>query len=489
MKKVLYYLLILIIPFIGMQTVNAASATIAVTSSANQVIVGKNVTVYVTISSSAPLGSWEYTLNYDRNTFKLVSSDADLHHASYASNASTKSVTYKYTFTALKSGSTKFYIDSSVVVGWDESIFGVKDGNKVIKTLTYSEYQASLSSNNNLTSITVEGYEITPEFNKDTLEYSVKVNEDEKTVKISATAEDRTATITGIGELEVTPGNNAFDILVIAQNGSEKTYKLNVEVIDKDPIEVILDNKNYTVVKMASNLTKPSSYTETTVVIDEYDIPAFYSEVTEFTLVGLKDSDGNISLFIYDDGKYVEYKELNFGSITIYPKEMTEQIKEYSKYKITVQNANVEALALNAKSRFKIIYGLNVETKEEGLYLYDSKDNTLIKYDDEYVKMLESKNQMLMYSTVAFIGSTVLALFGIISLSKKKTKKKEKINKENQTEELEKTNKRKEKESKTKKEVSKEENNIEENPNEIIDNSEEVYDIFEEEHKKKKRRK
>ena len=31
------------------------------------------------------------------------------------------------------------------------------------------------------------------------------------------------------------------------------------------------------------------------VVINEFEIPAFYSEVTEFTLVGLKDEEGKIT--------------------------------------------------------------------------------------------------------------------------------------------------------------------------------------------------
>ncbi|MBQ6840677.1 MAG: cadherin-like beta sandwich domain-containing protein [Bacilli bacterium] len=424
MKKVLNILLTLFISLSFTSVVNAASATISVSSSSNQVIVGKDVTVYVTVSSAAALGSWEYTLNYDSSVFKLQSSDVGVHYAAYASNGNTKSVQYKYVFKALKSGSSKFYIDSSMVVDWDERILGVNDGSKTIKTLTYSEYQASLSSNNNLSNLTVEGYEITPEFSKDVLEYSVKVNEDETKVKINATAEDKTATISGAGEVEVSAGSNSFDIVVIAQNGSEKTYKLNVEVIDKNPINVEVDGKKYTVVKIASNLTKPESYVEKNLVIQEFDIPGFYSEVTEFNLVGLKDEEGNVSLFIYENDTYKKYIELSFGGISIYPMEMKESLESYERTTIKIQEADIEVLTLNENSRFKLIYGLNVETKEQGLYLYDTKDQTIMKYDEEYIKMLEEKNTMLTYSTLAFVVSTVLALFGIIGLSKKGNKSK-----------------------------------------------------------------
>ena len=474
MKKIIVKIFIMLLPMFFINGVNAANATISVTSSSNQVIVGKSVTVYVTISSSSPIGSWEYTLNYNNSLFKLTSSDVALHYASYASNPNTKSITYKYNFTALKSGNAKFYVDSSAVIGWDESIFSVTDGSKTINTLTYSEYQASLSANNNLKSLTIDGYEITPEFNKDTLEYTVQVSEEETMVKISAVPEDKTASVSGDGEVEVSAGNNVFDILVIAQNGSEKTYKLNVEVIDKDPIIVDLENKRYSVVKIAANLIKPESYTETTIVINEYDIPAFYSEVTEFTLVGLKDDEGKVSLFIYHDGEYKPYYELIFGNITIYPTILKDVKKGFQKENLKIQEIEIEALSLNKKSRFKLIYGLNVETKEEGFYQYDTKDNTLIKYDEEYINVLQEKNNMLMYSTIAFISSTILALFGIIGMSKKKkvTKTKRLIN-----ELSDETNEIKE----TVKEESKEEN-------EIIEKKEAVYDIFEDDKPKKKKK-
>ena len=438
MKKNLLKLVLLIIPLFYIAEVYAAGATMSVSSSANQVIVGKEVTITVTISSSVALGSWEYTLNYDNSVFKLVRSDVDLQYASYANNAKTKSVSYRYVFKALKSSNSKFYVDSSMAVAWDESILNVTNGARAVKTLTYSEYQATLSKNNNLSKLYVDGYELSPAFNKDILEYNVQVNEDETSVKIGAIVEDKTASVSGIGTHEVSAGNNMFDIVVIAQNGSEKTYKINVEVIDKNPINIEVNGINYTLVKLASNLIKPNSYTETTIVINEIEIPAFYSEITDFTLVGLKDATGNVSLFIYENDKYTKYHELNFGNITLYPLSMQREIKEYEKHNIQIQQTDIEVLSLENDSRFKLVYGLNVETKEEGLYLYDSKDNTIVKYDEEYTNILKEQNKLLIYSTGAFGICTLLALIGIIALSsknkkiKKQKKKALKSKKENQ---------------------------------------------------------
>ena len=469
MKRIIYKILLLALPFLLMQNVHAANATIAVSSNTNQVIVGNNVTVYVTISSAIPIGAWHFSLNYDSSVFQFIknNNDPDLHVVGYVENGNTKSVTYKYTFKALKSGSARFYIDSASVAEFDsENIMSTTDGSKVVTAISYAEYQASLSANNNLDRIEIEGYEITPEFNKDILEYNVKVNENETNIKVAAYAEDYRATVTGDGDIEVSAGNNVVNIVVVAQNGSEKTYKLTIEVIDKDPIEVKIDNKKYTVVKIASNLTKPKSYVEKTITIDEKEIPAFYSEITEYTLVGLKDEKGEIGLYIYEDGKYTKYIELNFGNITIYPLAMNEKLDNYKKYTTIIQQNNIECLATSSSSRYKLIYGMNVETKEKGLYIYDSKDNTLLKYDSSSFNNMSDRLKKVTCVAIGFGVTTFVSLIILIIASSKKkgNKKIEKVD-----------NKPKEKD-KNKEVETKEE-------------QEEVYDIFDDDHKKKKKKK
>jgi putative mannosyl-glycoprotein endo-beta-N-acetylglucosaminidase len=466
MKKIFKYFIAVVTLFTFITKVNAAGATISVNTSASQIIVGNNITVTVTISSSSPLGSWEYNLNYDKNIFSLVSSDVGLHYAGVVQNNSTKAVSYRYTFKANRSGNASFYIDASTVFGFDESIFEVTNGKRNVRAITYSEYQASLSSNNYLKDIKVEGYEISPVFNKDTLEYTVKVDEDVTKIKVIAYVEDNKAKVNGEGELEVTQGNNSFNIVVVAENGSEKTYKLNVEVIDKNPIEVEVDETKYTIVKVKSMLQKPNSFIEKTVTINEIEIPAFYSQITDFTLVGLKDENGNISLFIYNDGKYQKYTEFIFGNITLFPLKMDKTIDKYEKGNVTINNNSVECLELSKSNRFKIIKALNVDTNEEGLYLYDTKDNSAVKYDDSYIKIIQKNNQMLMYAVIFFASLTLLSLILLCTISKKKKKVKKDVP--------------------TVKEID---DKIEEVKNEMKDETdEEVYNILEDSKKSKKKK-
>lgn len=468
MKKLFKVLGTFLVMFGFTFTVNAANANFSVTSSANQVIIGKSITVYVTISSSSPLGSYEYTLNYDHNVFKCTDAGVGLNYAGVVNNNSTYSITYKYAFVAQNSGTGNFYIDSSNAFDFNEKLMSPINGSKNVKAITYAEYTASLSKNNNLKKLEVEGYEIEPEFNKDKLEYSVQVKEDEEKVKIIATPEDRKATVSGDGEVEVSSGSNSFDIVVIAENGSEKTYKLNVEVIDKDPINVEVDGKKYTVVKVKSNLTTPTGFTETTVKIKDFDIPAFNSEVVRLTLVGLKDEEGNISLFVYDNDKYTKYIELNFGNLVIYPLSMNETLKGYSKASLNIKDNKIECLETSKNSRFKLIYGRNIETNETGLYLYDTKDDNAVRFDDAAYKMFSEKQNLYFYLIVGFAGTTLITLIILIAVASKKG---DKPKKEKPVKEV------KEEPKEEKKEIPEVKEETDED---------EFYDIFENPKKKKK---
>lgn len=431
MKRLIKLLVVVISSFIFLGNVNAATAKFNVSSSSNQVIVGNSVTVYVTISSSIGLGSWEYTLNYNTSLFKLKSSDVGLHYAAAANNNKTKSVTYKYVFTSLKSGSAKFYVDSTSAISFvSEDVMSVSNGSKTINAISYADYQASLSKNNYLKALSVDGQALIPEFNKDTSEYLVQVNEDTKSIKISATPEDTTAKINGMGTFEVNAGNNVFEIVVIAQNGSERTYKIIVEVLDKNPINVEVDGEKYTVVKIASNLKQPESYEEKTITINNMEVPAFYSGVTKFTLVGLKDSQGQISLYKYDNGKYEKYVELKFGNLTIYPLELTKSVENFTEAKISIQNNEINGLKNDKNSRYYLIQGFNVETGEEGLYLYDEKDQSMILFDNESFEELNKQNKLLMLIIIVF-GVTTFGFFIIILCMLHKNTKLKKIIKMN----------------------------------------------------------
>lgn len=452
MKKIKVILISLFCLLVIPKTVFAASGKINV-SGTSTVVVGNNVTVTVTLSSSTLIGSWEMSLNYDKNYLQLRSATSESNGIRMAASTATgvKSKSYTFTFKTLKKGSTSVSVGGYLAYAYaDLSEISLSSNSKKINIITQAELEASYSKNNNLASLGVEGFTLTPEFNANTLEYSVIVPEDTKNVNITGTVQDKKASITGVGVHDVNQGNNKFLVTVKAENGSEKTYTINVDVKDENPIEVIVGDKKYTVVKIKENLPIASLYNEYSVKINEFDIPAYKNDYTGLVLVGLKDTEGNISLFIYDDenNSYKGYNELKSSQITIYPLKPEENIEGYKKGNVKIQDIDVEGFYLNEDSDFFVIYGVNVETGDKGFYMYDKKMQTLIKYNDELSSLLSEKIKLYTYIIIGFISLSVVMLIIIIVLVCKKGKKKkrgkdkekvveEKINKEDKNEIIE----------------------------------------------------
>lgn len=452
MRKIKVILISLFCLLVIPKTVFAASGKINV-SGTSTVVVGNNVTVTVTLSSSTLIGSWEMSLNYDKNYLQLRSATSESNGIRMAASTATgvKSKSYTFTFKTLKKGSTSVSVGGYLAYAYaDLSEISLSSNSKKINIITQAELEASYSKNNNLASLGVEGFTLTPEFNANTLEYSVTVPEDTKNVNITGTVQDKKASITGVGVQQVNQGNNKFLVTVKAENGSEKTYTINVDVKDENPIEVTVGDKKYTVVKIKENLPIASLYNEYSIKINEFDIPAYKNDYTGLVLVGLKDAEGNISLFIYDDenNSYKEYSELKSSQITIYPLKPEENIEGYKKGNVKIQDIDVEGFYLNEDSDFFVIYGVNVETGDKGFYMYDKKMQTLIKYNDELSSLLSEKIKLYTYIIIGFISLSVVMLIIIIVLVCKKGKKKkrgkdkekvveEKINKEDKNEIIE----------------------------------------------------
>lgn len=430
MRKLKYWLITLFALIVVPLSVNAASGTIRVTGS-SQVVVGNRITLTVTLSSSTAIGSWQMDLNYDRNYLQLTSTNSEAGGTMMANSSATgvKSKTYTFTFKALKSGSTSVSIGSYLAYAYDDlSKMNISTSSKTVRIITQAELEASYSKDNDLKSLSVEGFEITPAFDKDVTEYSVVVPENTTEITINAEENDSAASVTGAGTQTVTQGTNTFQIVVRAENGSEKTYNLTVEVKDANPINVTIGDETLTVVKIKEYLPVPNAYQETTVNINDFEIPAYTSELTGFTLVGLKDSSGNINLYIYneEDNTYEIYNELKLSNLTIYPINTDKVLDGYKSGTITINDIEVKSFYVNDDSRFAIIYGINVETGEEGFFKYDKNDQTAIKYDDEMINVLNEKINLYTYIIFGFIGLFVLMFIILICALKGKKKHKSK---------------------------------------------------------------
>jgi hypothetical protein len=428
--------------FFTFEHVYAASALINVTSPNTTVIVGNNVTVYYTISSANAIGAWDFQLVTPSN-FRLNScNDGQLaHHVKPAPTNNTKSFTISCSFTATGSGNGTFTIKNYEIEGYTTGTMAVQIGPKTINAMTNAEVQASLSKNNNLSSLSVTGAELSPAFNKDTLIYNVTLEPETKSATINATVEDSRSTFAGTGTQNLEEGLNVFKINVKAQNGTVKTYTLNITVKELVPIEVTIDDVLYKVVRKKEEIKVPNKYfKETSVTIGEVEVPGFINEVTSNLLVGLKDDKGEIKLYTYNEASksYTIYKDFTFNSLILEIIESDSNIPDkFSKATITINEEKVTAYKLSDKSTFALFNARDIATGKENLYMYDSDDNTVMKYNSEEKALLnkeirdikDSKKQYE-YIIIALGGFLTLTYFIILIKLITGKKKKNKIKKE-----------------------------------------------------------
>lgn len=94
----------------------------------------------------------------------------------------------------------------------------------VTSTKPAEEKPEEKSSNKALSSLSIEGVELTPKFDKETTQYTVKVEDDVKELKINAKAADSKAKVSIEGNKDLKEGDNVIKIKVTAEDSTTRTY-------------------------------------------------------------------------------------------------------------------------------------------------------------------------------------------------------------------------------------------------------------------------
>ena len=472
MKKVVFTIMMLVL---SVSLVNAASYSVSVGT--KSLTTGGKTTL--TIKGSDVTGR-----------FNVKTSDASVVSVS-ESSIWIENNSYKITLNALKVGSATITVTPAA--GTSDSKGNAANLSSKSVKITVS-LPREKSSNNNLKSLSVDGYELSPAFDANTLEYTTTVPSTVDKINIKAQKADNYASISGIGEFEVSEGINEFEVIVTSETRKDKVYKVIVNVEDLNPIEVDYEGESYTVVKNPKNLVAPPNYTETTVQIENNVVPGFYNDYTKYQLVGLKDSAGIISLFVYDNGKYDKYSEIKGESVTItpidFPKIDTPKDLIYSIEKIDFNGSEAEALIIGDNKKHAWVYGINIVTGEKAFYHYNFVDKTVQNDDNLYLLQALQlySEQYNNYSYIILgtsVGCAILLIltitFAICNHSKKKILKKYIEKKEKALEQTAMLN-TKDIEKVSKKDIKKT------NKKEVIETNEDLeeatYNLFDEDKKK-----
>ena len=443
-NKIIASFLLTILFLIPTNIYAAEGPWLKITTSSTTITVGSTVTIRVSQNDLA-------------GKFSVTSSNSSVLSGGVGSDKFTVSGESKsYKFTAKSVGTAKITVNAI-----DLASFSTEQKYSSSKSITINVVKPrEKSTNNNLKSLSVEGYTLSPEFNQDTLEYTVELEASVEKIMVNAEKADSYASLSGGGEIAVSEGDNRIEIKVTSETGKEKVYVINAVVKDSNPITTTVNDKKLTVVKKASSLTKPDLFEETKIKINEMEIPAFYNETTGTTLVGLRDESGKIDLYIYDQDKnsYQKYLTLIGTEFHLIQKEAKGIPEGYQK--VTKKTDDIEYTAYQKdKSDFLLLYGTILENGSEGWYSYDTKEKTLQRYNKDIVESITKEYQDIQDTDhKVIIGlavlSSVLALTTmILALRKPRIKK---VNNKEKKEEVSEDKKSKEKKGNQKKNNGKE---------------------------------
>ena len=152
---------------------------------------------------------------------------------------------------------------------WVDENTDFTDGSMNDKTFTitvnvYADGKVvtdNLDTTNTLDSITVSDCTLDPAFNSATTEYSCKVPNSVSSVTVNATATNSKSKVRGLGTKDLAVGKNTLPIRVIAEDGSEKIYNVNIsrKADVASPISVF--GKQFNVIDAEPTLTTSSNNT------------------------------------------------------------------------------------------------------------------------------------------------------------------------------------------------------------------------------------
>lgn len=429
-KRIKYFLFIIFTFMLFQPEVSAGS--LSIWASASNVTVGSKVTISVNAKNLA-------------GTFNVTSSNNSVLSGGVTGEWM-EDDTYTYTFTAKSVGKVTVTVLATDVADFDTD--GGFSGAKSVTLNVVAKKPASTggsssgtgnnsssggttadkpkySSDNTLKSLSIEGYELEPKFTKDVLEYKLTVDEAQEKLKVNAVANDSKAKVSGIGEINLSSGENTLEIKVTAENGNEKKYKIIVTVVDQNPIKVKVGEEDFTIVKRNNNLIETLDYyEEVTLNIKDQEVVAYENVKSKVTLVLLKDKDNKIDYYIFDKYKntYEKYHYIVVGGVTLQLLNATEELKYFTKYTLELQEQVIDYYKIKGSHKVGLIYGTNVKNGNTGYYVYDKNEETLSKYYSEEVNVYKEEIEKMKNYLMIFLGGFAFCSIIIIAISIKKGK-------------------------------------------------------------------
>ena len=261
-KKILFAFIMTAILMICLKVSEVNAASYSITASQSTVTVGTTVT----LTASVNAGSWNLKITGNGISQPLLGETTTTSNTSASASASftpTEPGTYTFYLTGdvtdYETEVTETGISKSVTItvnpapeqepdeeqpseseNQNQNDNVPNESNVPTETPSTPTPTVTKSSNNYLSGITIGTGTLSPEFYRETFEYTVEFDDtvnlyDLKEIEISATAEDDRATVKGAGTIQLNDGENNITLTVTAENGTARTY--TIKVIKPMPVE------------------------------------------------------------------------------------------------------------------------------------------------------------------------------------------------------------------------------------------------------------
>lgn len=338
--------------FLPARTACAASASVEFTVDKQEIREGDEFTVVCRVNSSEKFSDVEMDVLYDAEVMEFVEGGNKvsgghgvLRISSTRNSDEVKKRTYSLKFKAIMAGAGMVEPDSGVTVsdisGTKFSVFSNRLSVSVkasggTEPLDSSEGsgaaspeetpEPALSTNNKLKSLRFNCLSMTPEFDTNVLDYTVKVDCNTSILYFNYIASNKKATVRMKDNEELLVGENDVKVVVTAESGDKRVFKIKVikesesetkvreqeekgssnitfSVYEKEGSIFIQNQYQFEVVDVGDETVIPSGYVKTSVDLEGKNVTAYTMENdldNNYLLMYLKGAGTEPTLYQYD---------------------------------------------------------------------------------------------------------------------------------------------------------------------------------------------
>lgn len=374
--------------------INVFAAGTTLSFSKSKLNVGETVNVTVNFSPGKKMYAVEGILSYDSSVLKFISGDGangSGGSVKIALPASSSSISTILKFKAIGVGSGSISVGDCSYVNSNEQTKSLSGAAAKLSVVDKS----ALSSDGYLKSLELSDGNLYPAFSKTVYNYSVKVDNNVKSVSVSAVASHNKASVKVSGSDELKVGNNQRVITVTAENGGTKRYTVNIVRLSKDgetaseppalevnkDLSVNIEGETYYISNNIENCKKPSGFS-----VEELDfsgtIVPCYSNKDGYNIIYVTDKSGKNGMpCLYDGNEAVKLKSAKIGANSyILLNGANEQTPVgTAMQEVTVKNHTFSAYKLlnSEDSDFILFYAIG-KNGQKDLFCYDAVEDSVV---------------------------------------------------------------------------------------------------------------